>query len=120
MEKVMLTITLKYDEVGTAIHDKANSLAFNAKEPTVIVMQFRGDTEQRVYSSLCASMGTPDEAREYYKHILNSHDRYYQYSDDHRVWSRGQAEADAIRSAERLMKERGIDVTDIYSEWSNK
>ena len=38
-----------------------------------------------------------DEMKEYIK-LLKSHDWTYQYSDDHSVWKRGSAEADAIRS----------------------
>lgn len=36
-------------------------------------------------------------AMERYVELLKRHDWTYQYSDDHSVWKRGQAEADAIR-----------------------
>jgi predicted secreted protein len=36
---------------------------------------------------------------EEFKSLLSSHDWYYMYSDDHRAWSKGAREWDAIAAA---------------------
>ena len=35
--------------------------------------------------------------------LLQFHDWYYQYSDDHSVWTRGQRENDAINAEQRRL-----------------
>ena len=35
--------------------------------------------------------------KEEYQKLLESHDWYYHYSDDHRVWKRGQKEREDLR-----------------------
>ena len=43
------------------------------------------------------------EAMEKYVDMLKSHDWTYQYSDDHSVWQRGQAESDAISGMMKIL-----------------
>lgn len=45
--------------------------------------------------------------------MLKAHDWYYQYSDDHRVWSKGRAESQAIFAAMKANPELGK----IYQEY---
>lgn len=48
---------------------------------------------------------TPEE--EAYIKRLQSHDWYYEYSDDHSVWRRGQAERDQLRGQQRSLDPDG-------------
>ena len=40
-------------------------------------------------------MSHPD--LEYLENLLSKHDWYYEYSDDHRAWSKGRDQAEEIR-----------------------
>lgn len=40
--------------------------------------------------------GDTETALEHFETMLNRHDWYFEYSDDHSVWSRGASEEDAI------------------------
>ena len=42
---------------------------------------------------------------ESFEHLLKIHDWYYSYSDDHRVWQRGQTAEDTLQRRFRSLKE---------------
>ena len=48
--------------------------------------------------------------------LLRSHDWFYDYSDDHSVWSRGQRENDAINAEQhRLIHEVKVPVEEVMA-----
>ena len=51
---------------------------------------------------------------EFFK-LLETHDWYFQYSDDHRAWTKGQAEASRIQS---IAQEVPL-FLDMYRDYSN-
>lgn len=104
----MKTITMHVKEFGSYIHERAAAEARKAVEPTVVVMEFLGGPDQKVYSRSCATDGEPTLALEYLEHLLKTHDYTYQYSDGHRAWSRGRAEWETINEVLQVLKARGI------------
>ena len=50
--------------------------------------------------------------------LLKQHDWYYQYSDDHRMWKRGKAEAEEIRRQRDICCGAGFD--NVAKELYNK
>lgn len=48
--------------------------------------------------------------------LLKSHDWTYQFSDDYKVYQRGQGERDLIREAKNNLGELGQQLYDIYNE----
>ena len=116
----MKTITLNVDTDGYGIHEQAERLADSATEPTLIIKEFHGGNVQRVYSFQCASQGDEALAREYLQHLLDTHDRYYDYSDDYRVWQKGVSEWNHIQRVIKAMENRGFQYCDIYDGWNKK
>ena len=60
-----------------------------------------------------------------FRKMVRSHDYYYEYSDDYRVWERGRAEKAALRAAmkelpegvgERIWEE---EIKSMYSEYTS-
>ena len=51
-----------------------------------------------------------------YQTLLQKHDWHYQYSDDHRVWTRGRDEAAAIADLKRKVDPTG----EIYRQYAPK
>lgn len=51
-----------------------------------------------------------------YNKLLNSWDYYYSYSDDHRVWSKGEAQTSEINRIAQL-SEHHKDLYDIYADY---
>lgn len=51
--------------------------------------------------------------------LLKQHDWYYQYSDDHRVWQRGQAHAEEIRRQRDICCGAGFDhiAEELYNKY---
>lgn len=48
---------------------------------------------------------SPEEEK--YRKLLRSHDWYYDYSDDHRVWKRGVEERDTLNGMRRQIDPEG-------------
>ena len=44
-----------------------------------------------------------ETAQAHYKKLLSSHDKYYQYSDDGRVFRKGQAEYKVLQTMQQLI-----------------
>ena len=44
-----------------------------------------------------------------YEALLRKHDWYFEYSDDHGVWSRGRAQVSRINSVSLQLKTRGLE-----------
>lgn len=55
-------------------------------------------------------------SKEDFIQLLKSHDWTYQFSDDHRVYKRGQLERDAINRIKSELGELGQQLYDIYNE----
>lgn len=49
--------------------------------------------------------------------ILSQHDWYYQYSDDHNVWKRGQEESSRIRQILQVEHPRSYQLRELYNQW---
>lgn len=45
---------------------------------------------------------------EEFEQLLKAHDWTYNYSDDHRVWTRGREQANNIAKARKLLDEKGL------------
>jgi hypothetical protein len=113
-------ITLDFDTVGYIIHAKGDELIRSATEPTIVTMKFHGGNIIKKYSHQCASEGDAVLAREYLQHLLDTHDRYYDFSDDHRAWEKGRTEWSLIQTAMNTMDKRGIEYKDIFNPWNEK
>ena len=49
-----------------------------------------------------------DQRLETLESLCQSHDWYYAYSDDHRVWKKGTLERDTIALHSALLREQGL------------
>jgi hypothetical protein len=111
-------VQLDIMKVGYNIHSQAESIIRMAKEPTIVEMIFVGENNiRREYSRNCITDDTLDIAVEAYTHMLKCHDWYYDYSDDHRYWSKGRNERDDITWAQKKLTERGFDPTPLYNQY---
>jgi len=110
-------ITLSIEMVGYNIHSQAESIIRMAKEPTIVEMIFTGGNTYRKYSRNCITDDTLDIAVEAYTNMLKCHDWYYDYSDDHRYWSKGRNERDDITWAQKKLTERGFDPEPLYNQY---
>lgn len=54
--------------------------------------------------------------REDYQRLLENHDWYYGYSDDHKAWRKGQAESDQLRQLAKSNPE----FAQMYREYSQE
>jgi hypothetical protein len=108
-------ITLSIEMVGYNIHEKAEMLIRAATEPTIVEMIFTGGNTYRKYSPQCLD-DTPEVAVEMFTNMVKTHDWYYEYSDDHRVWRQGQNAYDDIHLALKKLTARGLEVQKIYDE----
>ena len=45
---------------------------------------------------------------EEFEQLLKAHDWTYNYSDDHRVWTKGREQANNIAKARKLLDEKGL------------
>ena len=52
--------------------------------------------------------------------MLQSHDWYYDYSDDHRYWRRGQQEWADIQALRRSIEARGVNTDDLVEQYRPK
>jgi hypothetical protein len=52
--------------------------------------------------------------------LLQFHDWYYDYSDDHRVWKRGTAERDAINQEQKRLISNGLATVEEVQELTQK
>ncbi len=53
-----------------------------------------------------------------YKHLLSSHDWYYQFSDDHSVWSSGESVKNKIKQLkEKLAAENPTLAESLYNQY---
>lgn len=55
---------------------------------------------------------------EEYRELLSGFDWYYEYSDDHRVWTNGCRQRDKIRDVELKALRCGVDIEDIKTIWN--
>jgi hypothetical protein len=55
-----------------------------------------------------------------YEELLKTHDWTYNYSDDHRYWKKGVAEAEEIRRSKDILCGLGMDqlATEMYTKYS--
>ena len=49
--------------------------------------------------------------------MLETHDWYYDYSDDHRYWTRGRDEARDIRALRESLNARGVNTDELYAKY---
>jgi hypothetical protein len=45
---------------------------------------------------------------EEFEQLLKAHDWTYNYSDDHRAWTKGREQANKIANARKLLEENGL------------
>lgn len=60
---------------------------------------------------------------EQFEEMLQWHDWYYEYSDDHRMWRKGNASAQSIAMAKKQLLRDGIDkdvIDELYSQYAPK
>ena len=74
-------------------------------------------------SSLVSTV-KPIETLEQLEQAMLNHDWYFQFSDDHRVWSNGIASSDNIRSAMESLRIAGLSeqvdaLWELHCPWSN-
>lgn len=64
----------------------------------------------------------PEVRLENLKQLMINHDKYYAYSDDHRVWTKGTKEAEAIRMECYWLRHYGWsdEVTKLYEKYYRK
>jgi len=57
-----------------------------------------------------------------FERLLKTHDWYFEYSDDHRVWQRGRDERDEIRRQRDILCGLGMDeiANKMYDKYSTK
>ena len=57
-----------------------------------------------------------------FERLLKTHDWYFEYSDDHRVWQRGRDERDEIRRQRDILCGLGMDeiANKMYDKYSSK
>lgn len=103
-------------EVGYGIHRMADDIVQFATEPTVVTLEFVGNTQKR-YSFQCATEGSPDLALEYFEYLLKTNDWYYQYSDDHRAYSAGRSSHQLLMSVKNVLESRGISTDELYTKY---
>jgi hypothetical protein len=104
MSRIILTIA----EYGAGIRDVADTFIAECPTPIVVEMHFNGGTVHKKFSPNCATEGSHELALEYLHYLEATHDVFYDYSDDARVWRAGQAEADRIRDVKKILTERNI------------
>lgn len=111
-------VQLDIMKVGYNIHSQAENIIRMAKEPTIVEMIFVGENNiRRQYSRNCITDDALDIAVEAYTDMLKNHDWYYEYSDDHRYWSKGRNERDNILWAQKKLSERGFDPEPLYNQY---
>lgn len=49
--------------------------------------------------------------------MLETHDWYFDYSDDHTYWRRGQEEARNIRVLRESLSARGVNTDELYAQY---
>lgn len=90
------------------IQEYAAKLAKSSKDPQVYVFKFsyvqNGEEKvnsRKFYSDACWELET--FALEMFEQLCKDHDWYYQYSDDHRVWTKGRDEYSRLQSKYQWM-----------------
>lgn len=63
-------------------------------------------------------MSDKETLLEEYRKLVSCFDWYYEYSDDHSVWTRGCRQRDNIRDAELKALRGGVDLRDINTVWN--
>lgn len=87
----------------------AESLAKKATDPQVYVYKWThptGTVEKRFYSEACWKLET--FALEMFDAMCKGHDWYYQYSDDHSVWTRGRDAESKMLGKKRALHQMGL------------
>lgn len=104
---------------GYGIHTQSDNIIQFATEPTMVELTFSGENNiQRKYSRQCATDASDEVAVEYLTHLLKTHDWYYNYSDDNRVWRNGQQHSQLIQWTILQLQDRGIDAAALYEQYS--
>ena len=83
----------------------AEGLAKGEKNPQVYIAVWKhdkGEVRHKYYSEACWELET--FALEMFEKMCKEHDWYYEYSDDHNVWTRGRAASDRINRKFSWMK----------------
>lgn len=85
----------------------AQSLAKRAEDPQVYVVVIKrdnGEERHKYYSDSCWELDT--FALEMFEQMCKKHDWYFDYSDDHAVWTRGRDSESRLYSRYNMLLQR--------------
>ncbi len=91
------------------VQSYAESLAKKATDPQVYVYKWthsNGTVEKRFYSEACWKLET--FALEMFDAMCKDMDWYYEYSDDHRVWTKGRDSLSKLNSKKIALHRMGL------------